>query len=505
MNNLLLPRGHKDSSALTKKLLTADSVKWERTSKSRAFKLFKSMSVTVPAYDDFLKLNSINKSNINAFSDLSKIPCVDKDNYLRKYTKEDLCWGGKFGVGSWVISTTSGTSGEPYYFPRQMTQDLQYAISAEQYLISNFDIKNNKTLYIVAFPMGAWIGGVFTYEAIKIISEKGYDLSIITPGIHKQEILNAIKQMSSSFDQIIIGAYAPFLKDILEDGIKQGIDWRNINVKFIFSAEAFPESFRDYLSETVGLKDIYKDTLNHYGTVDIGTMAHETPLSILIRRKLIELDKLDLLFPESTRQPTLCQYDPTLFYFEERANILFCSSYSGIPLFRYNLKDYGGVIPYKKMIRLLSKAGIDINAELRKANLNNTKWKLPFVYVYERNDLSVSYYAFNLYPEPVKKALLDKELQTIVTGKFTMFVDYGDKGEQKLNIIVESMHKDISNPIKESELIQKRVHDRLLKESTEYPEIFSMIGDKVKPNIILKPYEDSDYFKIGAKQKWIKK
>ncbi len=502
---LQIPRGYQDSKSLHSRLLNDAPESWQRTGRSRALLLFKEMSQRVPAYKDFLKVHSIDPDNIKTFKDLKSVPAIDKDNYLRKYPKNMLCWDGEFGSGAWVISTTSGSTGKPYYFPRQSSQDWQYTITAEQYLLTNFNIDKNKTLYVVGYPMGAWIGGVFTYEAIKNVSEKGYDLSIITPGIHKQEIINAIKQLAESFDQIIIGAYAPFLRDIIEDGEKEGINWKNINVKFIFSAEAFSETFRDYVSNRVGLKNVYKDTLNHYGTVDIGTMAHETPLSILIRRRLIDSDDMQLLFPERYKQPTFCQYDPAMFFFEEIKDTLYCSAYSGIPLFRYDLKDYGGVVPYKKAVGILKKNGYDIENELIANNLADTHWKTPFVYVYERNDFSVSYYAFNVYPEPIRKALQQKSIAEELTGKFTIYVDYAKNGQQRLYVVAERTSSSKEDSLVLAKRSRDLIHEMLLRESTEYPELFQMKGVIAKPVVTLRNYEDPEYFKPGTKQKWVKK
>src|SRR6202034_2208750 len=113
------------------------------------------------------------------------------DNYLRKYRREELCWDGQFSEGQWVISTTSGSTGEPFYFPRTNFQDEYYALTAELYLRENFQIHHHKTLYINAFAMGAWIGGLFTYEAIHRVAQRGYALSVINPGIYKAEVINS--------------------------------------------------------------------------------------------------------------------------------------------------------------------------------------------------------------------------------------------------------------------------------------------------------------------------
>ncbi len=458
--------------------------------------LQKDMKSSVKAYDQFLRDNHI--TGINDFAH-----GLDKDNYLRRYSPQDLSWDGKFADGDWVISATSGSTGEPYYFPRTRMQDKQYEVTAEAYLVNNFSIDKHKTLYVVAYPMGIWIGGVFTYQVISDIARKDkYDLTIVTPGIHKQHIIDSIKRLAPLYDQVIIGAYAPFLTDIIHDASKQGVNWKSLNVKFVFSAEAFPEQFRDYLKKEVGLKSIYKDTLNHYGTVDMGTMAHETPVSILIRRLLVKKGLLGDILPEAVRQPTLCQYDPTMFYFEEHDNTLYCSGYSGIPLIRYNLKDYGGVISYSSMFERLAKVGIDLQQEIKKAGLENSAWTLPFVYVYERNDFSVSYYAFNIYPEIIKQGLCATPLSKKVTGKFTMTTEYTTKGRQRLIIFIELL-PGIKKSKKLTTDLAELMHKILLEKSVEYPEIFRVKGSVVKPMVELRDYEDAEYFRPGGKQKWI--
>lgn len=502
---LLLPRGYRNAEVLHNKLHTTDESVLVRRGRQRAFNLFHAMAQNVPAYKAFLQSQGFDPATVKSMKDFHKIPPINKDNYLRVYPRKDLCWDGKFAEdNNWVISTTSGSTGQPYYFPRTDLQDQYLTITSELYLRTNFSIQNKTTLYIDAFPMGAWIGGVFTYESIRQVAAKGYDISIITPGIHKLEVINAVKQLGREFDQIIIGAYAPFLKDILDDGTRQGIDWASYDVGFVFSAEAFTEKFRDYVFGVTKPKDPIRATLNHYGTVDLGTMAHETPESILIRRTLAHEHKLDALFPEQRRQATFAQYDPSLFYFEEEASGLLCTAYSGLPLVRYDLKDYGGVMSRKEVHAKLEKAGFDPDALIKEAGIKDATWNLPFVYVYERNDFSVSYYAFLLYPDTIRRALQTDELQAVLTGKFTMLTDYNAEGRQELLIHVELVHGvEVDNELENQ--IKAHVHNFLYEESSEYRETFTTIGDVAKPVINLHEYEDVEYFRPGTKQKWVAK
>ncbi len=503
MSRLLLPRGYRNAEKLTHQLQTLPEEVWVKRGERRALSLFRAMSHRVPAYRDFLAANNFDPSTVKSIKDFNKIPPIDKDNYLRKYPKDKLCWDGDFPHGQWVISTTSGSTGQPYYFPRETSQDWQYAMTAEAYLRTNFQIQDKSTLYIVAFPMGAWIGGLFTYEALKIIADHGgYDLSIITPGIHKQEVINAVKQLGSNYDQIIIGAYAPFLKDILDDGKREGIDWDQYKLGFVFSAEAFTEKFRDYVLNTTGTKDRLSATLNHYGTVDLGTMSHETPETVMIRRELVEKGTLGGVFPEDVRQPTFTQYNPELFYFEEVDNNLLCTAYSGIPLVRYDLKDYGGVLTRNALKDRLRSVGMDLDKQIEKHKIQDTVWNLPYLYIYERNDFSVSYYAFLIYPDTIRRALQYDELTAVTTGKFTMLVDYGENGRQLLHIHVEMKH-GVEQTEQLASAIKKLMHEQLIKESSEYREVFKTIGDDAMPITYLWPYEDAEYFKVGTKQKWV--
>ena len=229
--SLFLPAKYRNPARFLSVLPKQSESEAIRRGVARVLKLFHEMAKRVPAYRDFLKQYNVNALKIKNLKDLIEIPTIDKINYLGKYPIEALCWDGKFHQKRWVISTTSGSTGEPFYFPRENAQDLQYAGLAELYLITNFDIHKKSTLYVDAFPMGAWIGGLFTYEAIKIIAERGkYHLSIITPGIDIKEIINSVRKFGNVFDQIIIGCYGPFLKDALDEGVAQGINWKKYNL-----------------------------------------------------------------------------------------------------------------------------------------------------------------------------------------------------------------------------------------------------------------------------------
>lgn len=478
---------------------------WSRRGRDMALTLFHNMARRVPAYKDILRNHKIDPSTIKSTQDFSRLPLLDKDNYLRKYSREELCWDGKFSEKQWVVSTTSGSTGKPFYFPRTSKQDDYYALSAELYLRENFYIQNRTTLYVDAFAMGAWIGGVFTYEAICRVAEKGYALSIITPGIHKQEVINSIKELGPDFDQVIIGCYPPIMKDIIDLGISEGMNWADYNLGLVFSAEGFGEQFREHVHKAAGIEQPYTGSLNHYGTVDMGTMSHETATSIFIRKETINHKELSQeLFGTSHKQPTLTQYMPELFYFETVNESLICTGDSGFPLVRYDLKDNGGVLTNYQVQKAFSKHGLDVKSKLKLHNIADKHWNIPYVYLFERSDFSVKLVGGSIYPEEIRRALLGEDINQKVTGKFTMEVITDSQMNPKLVIHTELKKNELADK-KLTNAIQKNIVNTLLSDNSEYVSNYKAYGRKLWPRIVLWANEHEQHFSGRGKQKWVKK
>lgn len=479
---------------------------WVKRGEKAALELFHEMAVRVPAYKKFLKENNLNPSSIKTIEDFKKIPTVDKDNYLRKYPIDELCWDGKFSDEWRVFAATSGSSGEPFYFPRSEEQDWQYATIAEMYLRAQFDIHKKKTLYVNGFAMGAWIGGLFTYQAVQYAVQRGkYPLHIITPGINRNENIQAIKKLAHNYDQIIIAGYPPFVKDLLDEGTEQGLNWSKYSVKIVFSAEGFSEIFRDYIADKAGLENIYKDTVNHYGTVDLGTMSYETPLSVRVRRSALKDEELyKSLFTDSRRVPTLTQYIPELFYFEENEGRLFCSARSGIPLVRYDLKDFGGLIGFEDTLEQLAEAEGPVQKLLKRDKIDKTVFNLPFVYVYERADFSVVLYGANIYPENIRKALQSQACREHVSGKFTMQIVENKDKEPRLELNLELRRGQVGTATLRKQVLEA-TYSILLADNSEYRSNFEALPKKMKPIVKFWDFGDPKYFSGKGKQKWVLK
>jgi phenylacetate-coenzyme A ligase PaaK-like adenylate-forming protein len=78
-------------------------------------KSFNDTLKSIKTYSRFLKENNVSVKKIKKSNDLLNLPVTDKNNYLRKYEFESLVIGGFFPRGGWVVSATSGSTGEPFF------------------------------------------------------------------------------------------------------------------------------------------------------------------------------------------------------------------------------------------------------------------------------------------------------------------------------------------------------------------------------------------------------
>lgn len=474
-------------------------------SKKQALYLFKQAAYRVPAYKDFLKKNKINPEKIKTIEDFYLIPPTNKENYLHQYPYKMLVWDRDLKK-PFTIHATSGSTGESTYFSRNLKNDLLRAMFLLDFLNYNDNFKNLSTLFIVTFGMGIWSAGIGIYTAGYLLSKLfNLPISIITPGVNKNEIIKIFKNLLKQFDNVIIAGYSPFVKDIIDKAEEEGINLKSIPFRFIFTGESFPEELRDYLAEKVYTKNIYTDFINTYGTSEIGATGLETPLSILITRLAVRNRKIfQGLFGDTLVKPTLVQYNPLFVNFEKINDELLITGDNVIPLIRYQIGDYGGIYNFSDISNIFKKYNIDLKKEILKNRLQKyININLPFVYVKTRKNLTATFYGILIYPDFIKIALLDSKISKLLTGKFTLITKYDKKKSQYLEINLElKSNKKISNS--DRKYILEKIIKTLRAKSSEYRELSNNLKEKAYPKLRFWPYEHPLYFKPGSnKQKWV--
>lgn len=499
------PRHKYTAPQLLKLLKTQKSDFWIAKGRERALTLFRLASRKIPAYRDFLKRHKINPARIKSWSDFQQVPVTTKKNYLRQYSLEKLCWDGSLKNKSLVFTATSGSTGKPFYFPRDDGVDWQSGVYHEMFLGNDPSNKKKTTLVIVGFGMGVWIGGLITYQAFRRLGLAGYPVTIITPGANKEEIFNALHHLAPKFDQVILCGYPPFIKDVIDEGRERRFNWGSFHPKIVFAAESFSEDFRDFIIKRAGMRNPYIDTINVYGSADLGTMATETPLTILLR-KIATKNRVIFrsIFEETRLLPTLAQFNPLFVNFEAVDKEILCTGNSAIPLIRYAIGDRGDVIDYAEMDGIFKANNVRIRPEARRRGIAQTIAELPFVYIFERSDFSTKLYGAIIYPEHVRGALLDPALTESLTGKFTLITKYDQKHNEYLEVNLELKPRRRINDALKKRALDAIIHG-LIDKNAEYSYLYGLMSERVTPRLVFWKNAHPLYFKPSIKQKWVKR
>src|SRR3989344_278875 len=347
--------------------------------------------------------------------------------------------------------------------------------------------------------MGTWIAGTYTLASIKELASKGYDIQVITPGIDKQTLFDVLSDLLPQYETVGLGGYPPYIKDVLDERARTGIVWKDRNIKLLLAGEGISEEFRGYLAKQASIKEPSRDIITLYGTADAAIVAHETPISNHIRRAANRRASVRQALFLDERLPSLGQFNPMSKYIEALGRDIIFTTNWGIPLIRYKIGDEGGVLPYAAARDLLEETAPGTLTDFPHTGLH---WKLPFVYLFGRSDLTASLYAVLIYPENIKAAVRVQALAKKLTGKFVMSTEYRKNHDQYLLIRFE-----LSKGTKPTDTLVKAVQDTvtksLIRRNIEYRKLHASLGTRVLPEVYLVANGDTKYFALGNKQQWV--
>ena len=481
------------STPLDKLLLDQQSINPE----DHILALFHRCVSEVPAYRKFLEAQNVNPTNITTYRTFCALPLMDKASYIYAYPLAERCLGGSL-KSSDRVAVSSGSTGQPTFWPRSIADELDVAVRFEQVFKDSFHAHERTTLTVVCFALGNWVGGLYTTSCCWHLTSKGYPLMVATPGNNKAEIFRVIQALAPHFEQTVLLGYPPFVKDVIDSGIAEGIDWATYKPKLIFAGEVFSEEWRSLVLKRIGSTSPCYDSASLYGTADGGVLGNETPLSIAIRRWFsVHPEAARNLFGES-RLPTLVQYDPASRFFELHDDTLVVSGENSVPLLRYHIADKGGLVSFEDMWAFLNNHGVHSLAELGLDNSSQTR-SLPFVFVFGRADFTVSYYGANIYPENVTVGLEQPEFTSWISGKFVLETRETDNSDKYLHIAVELLPATQAT-IKLSEKIAESVKTQLLRLNSEFANYTP--AERQLPQITLYSFADSNYFPVGVKHRY---
>lgn len=485
---------------------------WEKQGEKKALQRFRLISKRVPAYRKLLEARGVRPDEIRTIQDFARLPILDKKNYLQQYPLEDLSLDGNL-ADKYLIDRSSGYSGASFFWPRLKTEDVDYPVYMNLAYEQFYQTDRRSTLMIITLALGTWVGGEKISWATREIALSGkHAFTVITPGTEIDEVLEIVQFFKKKYDQIVIVGYPPFIKNVIDEGERRGVDWKTFSVKIGLGGEGYSEDWREYVRDKIGMNK--KDLMGiagGYGAADLGmSVGREYPISVLIR-KLANQDKAlakELFGEESI--PSFCQYNPAAFYIEAVQNDLVFSCLAGIPLVRYNIHDRGGVIPFTRAIGIVKSHGFDpVKLLLEHGYTTRDIWRLPFFYVYGRSDGTAIIDGTNVYPDNINSALCSDEGRII--HSYQMEVKQDDKFNEHLYVYLE-LQSNIPLP-KEEEYqtlvtkLHKQILQSLRKANTDYSNAYSNNPGTCEPRVELYEYGQGPFRDSGKsiKQRYLVK
>ena len=460
----------------------------EPRSPSWVLDLFQRTASSVPAYRDLLRHNGIDPATIREFDDFQRLPLLDKANYHERYPLPELCRDGDLS-GLDMIAVSSGSSGRPTVWPRSLEDELHVARRFEQVLVDGFRADERTTLAVVCFPLGTWVGGLFTQACVRHLAAKGCPITVVAPGNDKAEILRVLPELAPHFEQVVLLGYPPFVKDVVDTGLAEGVDWPAHRIKLVLAGEVFSEQWRDLVSRRAGIADPLADVASLYGTADSGVLGNETALSVRIRRFFADHPgKAREVFGDS-RLPTLVQYDPASRFFEVHDGTLVFTADGGIPLIRYRIADEGGILGHAELLEYCARNGF----------APPPGPELPFVFLFGRSLFTVSFFGANVYQENVAVGLEQPGISDTVTGKFVIESVEDEDRDRSLRITVETA----PGATADAAVIAEAVRTQLLRLNSEFAHYVP--AGRQLPEVVLRPAGDPEHFPPGVKHRYTRR
>ena len=427
-------------------------------SKARAYSEFIKAKRRVPAYKSFLKAHNFSKPSFSGLlPNIHEIPEIDKENYIKKFSIDARCIGGKIPTKNIIIDESSGSSGTATNWVRGLKERKRNAKMIE---FGMRTLVGKEPLFVInAFALGPWATGVnVTMSCVPFSKLKSL-------GPEKEKIENTLKQFGENHNYVIMG-YPPFLKYLVDTS---EIEWDKFNIAFIFGGESMSEGMRDYLFRK-GIKKVYSSL----GASDLElNISAENDFTISLRRLLRSNQSLQSKILKYTGAlPMIFQYNPTDFLIEssETGELIVTIGRPDYiaPKIRYNIHDRGHTLSLEDLYSILKSLNISLD------KLEKPQTDLPLLLHYGRADMTVSFFGANISPTDVNEVIYSLPELSEIVNSYNLSVNEDKEGNKKLIISLE-VQKGETNELIDLEKTQATFFENLSKINQDFREVRKML------------------------------
>lgn len=457
-----------------------ERARW-RFGKWRAWLAYEQARRTVPAYREFLAANGTPCVRARGLDpDLTAIPVTDKDNYVRRYSIEARCAGGRIPPQGVVIDESSGTSGTANNWVRgpeeraEVKQALQVAL--------HHQLGREPLFVINAFALGPWATGMnvsMSLVDVAILKSTGPDID---------KIAATLRTFGPGYRYVITG-YPPFLKSLVDTA---DVNWDDYDLTAVYGGEGMTETMREYLGRT------FRKVYGSYGASDLEiNLAAENDFTIALRRLLAEReDLLERVGRPEHGVPMVFQYNPIDYFVESNEAgelvVTVCRRGNAAPKIRYCIRDLGHVVRFPELRRVLADCGVELDGLPPRTDL-------PLLFLYGRADDSVPYYGCKVTPANVEEAVYSLPELAATVSAFALLLSEDEHANKQLAIALEL------RPGAAPTADRDRIVERLAELNQDFREALRFMPRSAVPTLELHPARTGPFadYDVRLKRRYV--
>ncbi|MEO0843505.1 MAG: hypothetical protein AAF063_32120 [Cyanobacteria bacterium J06643_5] len=384
-------------------------------SKQLASEVAQRVQKSVPAYQNFLQKQQVNIEDV-----FENLPPLDKETYALAYPWKELLADNYDEC--FCINRSSGSSGKPFYWPQMKSENRSSPVGFKNFLEGAFAIHRKKTLAILGYSLGSWVGGDALSWVLKSMAiDTTYPFMVFSPGSNLDEIIEMISTMESLVEQIIVFIVPSAIPYLHLKASELQISLPLDKIRYMVGSEPFPESLRASLQKRSGLGDEVSFMYSIYGSADTGTLGIESQATVTLRKILYRNQNLATKLGFESPIPHFFHFSSKDIFLETIHGHLCVTRWQGIPLVRYIVYDKVSLYSWKELKQaVLNSEYLDSeNNQALIEILSNTNDQLPdLIAVTGRADKSVILSGNNFTEYMLDAAIKSEELDDILTGLY---------------------------------------------------------------------------------------
>jgi phenylacetate-CoA ligase len=387
--------------------------------------------------------------------ELARVPVMTKENYVRKYSIEERCYGGAIPASGVVIDESSGSSG----VPNNWVRSAEEREDVKRILQINYDMQYHDLgcILLNCFALGPWATGM---NVSMSLADVGILKSI---GPDQQKLENTLNTFGPRYRYLVFG-YPPFIKAFVDS---TAIDLSSYRLDLIVGGEGISEGLRSHLLKR------FRSVVSSYGASDLEiNIGVETEMTVSLRRLCAADRSLSRdLFGRDT-PPMIFQYNASTYVIESlppEGELVFTIGRlrGAAPKIRYNLRDQGGVMTYRELERRLAARGHAI------ADLAPRRSRFPILFVFGRADLSVPFYGAKINPADLEGIINGHPVLVSQINSFQMVSYEDERIDRRLKIHLEKV-RDLQGELASPGALRDLFFDGLMACNQDFREVTRM-------------------------------